>query len=405
MTEANLLQLPTELIHRIFDHCDIQTLLFSIPPICRHLYNCIDSNDRFQLEFNLNSKRHFRAIHHLVRPESVTSMIYWKNYTFLGGFRLFESLFDIRQFSRLHSLTLHSVSEKQLEYFAQNVMSHLLTSFSLHPSLDGPTKVPYIISLIISKYQLATMGLYNMNYTSQSITWPVGYRLEHFVIGTCKFSDYIAILHHLPHLRTFQMNDCNIQDGNESIVSKSSITIEAQLKSLAIMQYSLSSKQLELILSVTPSILHLKLANEQKRDFSTVCDGYYWENLITTRLPSLKKLEFFFNIGAKNNAILSLHELITPFQTPFWLVSRRWFVNCAYVPKLESVWLYMTTSIMTDYGQLVRCELSSNDPAYHFTRRPIHKEVYANEDKVCSLTSVLNAKQTSFKHSFHCNQI
>ena len=54
MADTSLLTLPVEIVHRIFDHCDVQNLL-SIRCVCKRLYILASAYDRFKLIFNLES--------------------------------------------------------------------------------------------------------------------------------------------------------------------------------------------------------------------------------------------------------------------------------------------------------------------------------------------------------------
>lgn len=55
----------------------------------------------------------------------------------------------------------------------------------------------------------------------------------------------------------------------------------------------MASDELFLLLSFTPSPVHLKMMSERWRSDS-LFDDHWWEELIATKLPLLKTFEFFF---------------------------------------------------------------------------------------------------------------
>ena len=99
--------------------------------------------------------------------------------------------------------------------------------------------------------------------------------------------------------------------------SDSAYALSPSLTSLIILDCALSTNELELLFSVSPTLLHLKL-HSAKKVLDSMFDGYYWERLIRTTLRSLKKFEIFFSYGPidEDNTV-RLRSLIVPFQTPF----------------------------------------------------------------------------------------
>jgi hypothetical protein len=81
---------------------------------------------------------------------------------------------------------------------------------------------------------------------------------------------------------------------------------------------------LELFLSMTPSLVHLKLIS-----YGNYFNGNRWENFIQSHLPLLNRFEFYssgIQINPQNPS--DLKEIISSFQTPFWLEDKKWFVAC-----------------------------------------------------------------------------
>ncbi|CAF4444229.1 unnamed protein product, partial [Rotaria sp. Silwood2] len=79
-------------------------------------------------------------------------------------------------------------------------------------------------------------------------------------------------------------------------------------------------------------LTHFRLMGETDLWELSLFDGSQWENFIEMKLPLLNKFEFWFTRPVHDHAEPNTVEsLIAPFQTPFWLEIKRWFVKCDYV--------------------------------------------------------------------------
>ncbi|CAF0722778.1 unnamed protein product [Adineta steineri] len=144
---------------------------------------------------------------------------------------------------------------------------------------------------------------------------------------------------------------------------------------------SLSALHLDLLLSLTPALRHLKLASQRKM-LDSVFDSTYWENLISIKLPKLDKFEFiFFYTDNKNDDSINPEALIAPFRSSFWLHDKRWFVASAYVLRENEIWLHTTPINCTGIKDLVRVETSWMDNGYRLTGRPLNKILDTSADK------------------------
>ncbi|CAF3927194.1 unnamed protein product [Rotaria sp. Silwood1] len=66
--------LPGEIIYRIFDNLNVQTILSSIRGTCRRLKSLVNSYERFVLNFVRISKPDFELICRLIDPRQVISL-------------------------------------------------------------------------------------------------------------------------------------------------------------------------------------------------------------------------------------------------------------------------------------------------------------------------------------------
>jgi hypothetical protein len=91
-------------------------------------------------------------------------------------------------------------------------------------------------------------------------------------------------------------------------------------------------------------------------------DGFRWEHFIRTKLPLLNQFDILLSCHHnKNSDIISLESVILPFQTPFWLEEKSWFVTCDYVIGYSRTRLY-TKSICVDRSETNnKCQVTSMD--------------------------------------------
>jgi hypothetical protein len=156
-----------------------------------------------------------------------------------------------------------------------------------------------------------------------------------------------------------------------------------QLTSLTLYRCWLSNDELHLFLSLNPSLVHLKVI--AKLSISNyMFNGYSWKELIQTRLPLLKKFEFFFTINIDRDTHNSpLDRIITPFRTPFWLNDKYWIVNCEYILSTSQTVLHTLPLHMSDSDVVIRCNaLSSTNCHCLFTGYCLNHLEYVSTEQV-----------------------
>ncbi|CAF2001167.1 unnamed protein product [Rotaria magnacalcarata] len=372
MTDASLLTLPIEVIHHILAYCDTQTILLSIRPVCKHLYSIVNSYDQFELTLDWKSKSKFQWMYRLIPTEGIVKLNILRN-EYDGFVDFFLSVCDLRQFTRLRSLTIQHVGEKDLVSFFQLINTHTLTSLSINPYKREISTVLFHITSAIEKFQIRRLCMDKCDHIVTHMSWPVDCTLTRLEIGACHYHEYITVLQRLPQLRTIIMKQCVMNDNDVTTPSTSDTKFCSLLKSLTITDFSLfSQQQLELLISFTPALVHLKLTARERRRFDYVFDGLYWENFIRINLLSLKKFEICFH--TETHAVNDLVELITPFRTPFWVEEKRWLIACAFIIwRNEDIWLYtMPISVDIDRDP-IRCEISSRDGVCRLTKRCLNQ--------------------------------
>lgn len=102
-------------------------------------------------------------------------------------------------------------------------------------------------------------------------------------------------------------------------------------------------------LSLTPCLRHLKVINIDV----DLLDGPRWEEFIKSKLPTLKKFEFYTSCSSyqseKETDESTLHRLISPFCMPFWTKEKRWSVRCNRFLTRKIVEIYTTPICISDY--------------------------------------------------------
>ncbi|UJR17256.1 hypothetical protein I4U23_004151 [Adineta vaga] len=120
--------------------------------------------------------------------------------------------------------------------------------------------------------------------TIKHVSQPVQYALQHLTIGICTYYELNLILYHLPHLRTLALKKCNMFSlGGPNIVPSADLHYP-QLTSLTMESCPYSADHLKTILSLTPSLIHLKLSSHGQSSFF-LFDGTLWAKFIQAKLP------------------------------------------------------------------------------------------------------------------------
>lgn len=375
----NFQHLPTEMVHRIFDYCDTQTLLFSIRLTSQQLSRYIDSYNRFKLHVKSKSRLNVAVLLRLINPERITMLtIEDERDVNMASFSL-----DINRFSWLRSISLDNQSTEQSHYILQQLTSVSITSLSIDCSHTNPIQISSLVSTIINKIQLKELHLHHFNYQIQSIEWPDNYRLQCLELGTCTIGDYFEILHRLQHLRIFRMKCSTVKLYGIIMSPKITIGNMAKLHSLTIYDYALTSTDLELMLTVTPFLVDLRLYNLCKVKYDHNITGEYLEKLIKTMLPSLKRLEFFLCTTAENQTKPALEAVMHSFQTPFWIEEKHWLVNCIYLPDYNSICIYVNTFDWHKILYEVEYIVSSKDGVHYLSEVSPKVDTHENQRQVC----------------------
>jgi len=149
--------LPVELLHRIFDNLDTETILLSVRPVSRLFQSVINTYNRYILDLKLISKSNFYLLCRLINPQNVISLILSNHEQRLNQIDLFMLLVPLRQFIRLRSVTLLDINESQLNFILERININSLTSFSFNIKKYDDKHTKTTISLLSSMITLSNL--------------------------------------------------------------------------------------------------------------------------------------------------------------------------------------------------------------------------------------------------------
>lgn len=381
MSTPCLYSLPVEVLHRIIDYVDSETIFLSFRTVCKYFYTIINTYNQYKLDFRSITKPAFHHVRHFIQPENVISLIISDQYKTPGQTKLFLSLFDINKFTRLRSINLIQTDSSDLIIY----LKHLITCSLVSLSID---RGRYMSTIPIFE----TQQLF--------IQCPI----RHLALTQNRISqEFLDIFLSSPFLETLMLDGILISDNNDKLPG--SMAEKCKLKSLTMNFYSSNMNTIRLILSFTQSLTYLKLIG-QPMTCALTWDGYWWANFIQNNLPKLQFFEFFFDkridYTESTNAIESI---MTSFRTSFWL-ERKWHVACDYYKdtrelKLYSIPICKSTFLYKSIPNKISCSNITNEMPYIMDNVsslvinfiPTTPGAY---DSVCYFCFVLNAMFLSY---------
>ncbi|CAF2742985.1 unnamed protein product [Rotaria sp. Silwood2] len=356
MSIPSLDTLPVELIYYLLEYLDISTLLFSFRYVCKRFQTIVNSYDQYKLDMRLISKIDFDHICHVISPKKILSIILTNDIDTPYQIRTFLSKFSFEQFSQIQSLDLIKIEENNLFSIVNHISQCSLKSLSIDckswDKISYTTRV--LLSSLIAKFKLEKLNL-NISYKGLDVfSWsPLPTTLKYLRLESCTFQEYCIILRHAINLHKFILTECHMYDSNGTMYKPSDVIYQSKLKSLSFGACYIRMKELSILISCTPTLNHMKLI--LWTDLSDpILNGKQWEDFILKKLPLLNEFEFFFNIlnYINRHSLVNIHLYIQPFQTPFWLEKKHWYVACDYIKTLYIIRLYslpICNSLLTYY--------------------------------------------------------
>ncbi len=322
--------LLVEIIHRILDNLDAETILLSVRLVSKLFRSIISTYNRYSLDLSLVSKRNFDLLCRLINPENVISIRISNDECKIDKIGLFIEQVPLEQFTQLRSLTLLHIDESQLQVILLRIKLHLLTflTFIIRKYDKGNIKITTdLLTSLTNRSNFYKMEFNIDKERLSSIIWPSSNcTIRCLTIGNMIAMDnLIKILQCCPQLHTLILN--SIETG----INRFPYPCFRQLSSLTIKDLRISIVELESLLFLTPSLVYLKIIG----DNMMIIDGKRWEEFITLNLCQLNKFEFYFNNWESTTSRLheKIESIFSSFQTPFWIEGKKWFITCEYYPK------------------------------------------------------------------------
>ncbi|CAF3417121.1 unnamed protein product [Rotaria socialis] len=307
--------LPIELIYRILDCLDVQTIFHSLHGVCRRINYTLGTYNRYKFNFQSISKHKFHLIGRLILHEQVISMTLSDGNDTSNQIDLFLSSFDIKKFT---------ISLKSLKYLSIDCRSecNAKTLRLLQSSLVGHS---------LQKLSLFSSSLCAVLTQNNTVN------IKDLVLNSCMIRQIQQILLSSTSLETLILTDVEIDvdDDLQNIDSSS------KSPKLAYLSISTSHLTMEMIVSFlnwlmkdSQQLRHLRLISDV--DDETYFDGTRWESLLWT--TSLTAFQFQFR--AKLTTDTPIKQILLPFRNKFWLNEKRWFVACDKHRLVDQSFLY-----------------------------------------------------------------
>ncbi|CAF1563275.1 unnamed protein product [Adineta ricciae] len=343
--------LPVEIIHRIFDHLDAQTILFSIRCLSRSFRSIVNSYERFTLDLKGLSQQDFHLLCRLIKPENVISLSLSNEFKHSDEIVSFCPYSRHKQFTRLRRLTLENIDEGPLKFLLRESNLTSLTSFPVKfrrgDDRLAKTTEEFLASIITQLKLEKLEFLSNIHYIFAKVDCPVLSTIRYLSIGYCISLHILChILQCSLHLHTLILKNgfgpWYLTNMPKSYLS----TTFSQVQSLTIENMYNEIDTVDELLSLTSSLNYLKIiftCNQMK----SMPDGHYWEILIQSKLIQLNKFEFFFDQYKFIKPLEELESMKSTFQTSFWVEHKQWFVVCEYEGTSLFYYRFYTLPICT----------------------------------------------------------
>ncbi|CAF3662560.1 unnamed protein product [Rotaria sp. Silwood1] len=373
-------QLPVEIIYKILNELDIETIFVSLYHVCKRFDSILSTYDEYHFNSKTISLKNFDLICSRIRPEQVTELTLSDDVNSPGLVEKFLSRFTMNEFVRLRSLTLIQIDNEEF-------MNQILISIADHTSLVNFSSIKIIntdetygdifVELIMSVLAKPSLRkvYFELSYgrgTSNPLPWLEQCSFRHMIFkGNCSVSFVRNIFVYAPQLETFEANDFNFdeeidlnsaptnhEDDDNSVASEE-FEIEADenpnheehpnydenpnhdehqiprsekfaslestnyLISLTLEDCSMNMSKLEWMLQEMPTLKRFRLNTSSGYNDELILDGDRWTNLVS----NMDKFEFVLSVYISDSSAWDTDECISTFHTSFWTEEKQWYVS------------------------------------------------------------------------------
>lgn len=316
--------LPVEVIHRILDCLDIETIFRSLYGVCRRINYTLGTYNRYRLNLKSISKHDFHLICRLIPHQQVVALTLSDGKDTPGQTGLFLSRFNIKDFVRLSSLTLDNIDDVDLRKLMSTISLKSLKYLSIDCPKGCRTETHHLLKSLLVGHSLQRLSLGSRSLckilTQNNVT-----NLKHLTLNACRLSQIEEILSLSTSLETLILTKVRM-DADDDLQN-----IDSPFNSPKLIFLSVSSSFLTMdafvnffnwLIPGSKQLEHLRIISD--RDDETFFDGSRWESLLST--TSLSQFQFHFRANLTTND--SINEILLPFRSNFWLNEKRWYVAC-----------------------------------------------------------------------------
>lgn len=323
--------LPIEILYRIYDELDAETILFSMRCVSKKFYLITSNYDRYELDFCYVSRSSIPAMARLIDPKNVISLKLSDEERTNGQIELFLSYFPIEEFLRLQTLTLHYVNDEDMDKFHKCVKKYYLRKMSVSFSEYESNNAKKFLTTTLLCNTLHTLELLDGDDVITGMRWPNRSKVESIIIhGKCNWDIAYFIISHSPYLRKLVLKYVSKEESDENIIIEPDMKQCDNLTSLSLSVNSeITMDDMELFLALFPKLTYLQLSGPLYGAHSSLLNGNRWEHLIQTKLLLLNRFEFYLiHFSRVGTDCPTLETLIEPFRTSFWLENKSSIIKC-----------------------------------------------------------------------------
>lgn len=209
MANADLVNLPVELLHRIFDHFDGRFLFQSIRLVCKKLDSAVITYNRYKFNSPAIKITDLMLISEVIQLENIVSLSLKNDNAskLIVDVRLQdEKLFQCR---RLRSLALNEFHPSHLTEILLNFLDCPLESLSIAPckyKLMPNSKLEAIIP-IVCQFKIRKVCFAGVDRIVDYMSWLASCPIEDLTIEQCCYNTYEQIFRDFPYLRSLTLRD------------------------------------------------------------------------------------------------------------------------------------------------------------------------------------------------------
>ena len=199
MADVSLLTLPVELIHRILNNLDAYFIYFFVRKVCKRFYLIVNLYHQYDLNLDSISQSRLKIISRCIQSEKISSLGLKNMYNELEKTKLFLSLFDTSQLTRLQSITLCRADRRTDSEALQHLNISNLVSLNIHstdPEYDS--QLPFISKVMVQPH-FRKLRLAESCYNIMRIPWPNRCTITFLTIKSCSLKEYNFLLQRLPY--------------------------------------------------------------------------------------------------------------------------------------------------------------------------------------------------------------